>query len=81
MLRRARFFRTPRNKPYLERKTWLGWLSAQIIKEQPSREHIQRNISLADIIYVGGGNTLLMMRLWRRLNLESFASAGEWEEL
>jgi len=41
-----------------------------LIKEQPSKEQIQRKISAADIIYVGGGNTLLMMRLWRRLGVD-----------
>ena len=41
-----------------------------LIKEQPSREQIQRKISSADIIYVGGGNTLLMMRTWRRLGVD-----------
>src|SRR6516164_1830990 len=38
-----------------------------LIKEQPSSEQIEKKISSADIIYVPGGNTLLMMRLWRRL--------------
>jgi dipeptidase E len=41
-----------------------------LIKEQPSREQIRRKISSADIIYVGGGNTLLMMRIWRRLGVD-----------
>jgi dipeptidase E len=40
-----------------------------LIKEKPSREQIRRKISLADIIYVGGGNTLQMMRIWRRLGV------------
>lgn len=47
-----------------------------LIKEQPSREQIQRKISLADIIYVGGGNTLLMMRLWRRLGVDNLLKAA-----
>ena len=41
-----------------------------LIKEQPSNEQIRRKILGADIIYVGGGNTLLMMRLWRRLGVD-----------
>jgi dipeptidase E len=41
-----------------------------LIKEQPSRQQIQRKILSADIVYVGGGNTLLMMRLWRRLGVD-----------
>jgi dipeptidase E len=41
-----------------------------LIKERPSKEQIRRKILWADIIYVGGGNTLLMMRLWRRLGVD-----------
>jgi len=40
-----------------------------LIKEQPSRGQIRRKILAADIIYVGGGNTLRMMRVWRRLGV------------
>jgi dipeptidase E len=41
-----------------------------LIKERPSRAQIRNKILSADIIYVGGGNTLLMMRLWRRLGVD-----------
>jgi dipeptidase E len=41
-----------------------------LIKERPSKEQIRRKILSADIIYVGGGNTLRMMRLWRRLGVD-----------
>ncbi|MGA8212408.1 MAG: peptidase E [Candidatus Sulfotelmatobacter sp.] len=41
-----------------------------LIEEKPSKEQIRRKISWADIIYVGGGNTLSMMRLWRRLGVD-----------
>jgi len=41
-----------------------------LIKGRPSKEQIRRKIFSADIIYVGGGNTLLMMRLWRRLGVD-----------
>lgn len=47
-----------------------------LIKEQPSREQILRKISSADIIYVGGGNTLLMMRIWRRLGVDHLLEAA-----
>jgi dipeptidase E len=40
-----------------------------LIREHPSKEQIRRKILGADIIYVGGGNTLMMMRLWRRLGV------------
>jgi len=43
-----------------------------LIKEQPSTERIRRKILSADIIYVGGGNTLQMMLLWRRLRVDKF---------
>jgi dipeptidase E len=41
-----------------------------LIKERPSKERIRDKILSADIIYVGGGNTLMMMRLWRRLGVD-----------
>ena len=41
-----------------------------LIKERPSRQQIRNKILSADIIYVGGGNTLMMMRLWRRLHVD-----------
>jgi|SRR5271163_4993351 len=41
-----------------------------LIKERPSQEEIRKKITSADIIYVGGGNTLMMMRLWRRLGVD-----------
>ncbi|HEY2461772.1 MAG TPA: peptidase E [Candidatus Acidoferrum sp.] len=47
-----------------------------LVKEQPSREQIRKKIAWADIIYVGGGNTLLMMRLWRRLGVDKLLRAA-----
>jgi dipeptidase E len=41
-----------------------------LIKEQPSKEQIRKKILSADVIYVGGGNTLRMMRVWRRLGID-----------
>lgn len=41
-----------------------------LIKEKLSPEEIEFKILSADIIYVGGGNTLKMMRLWRRLGVD-----------
>lgn len=41
-----------------------------LIKERPSAQHIRGKILGADIVYVGGGNTLLMLRLWRRLGVD-----------
>jgi dipeptidase E len=47
-----------------------------LVRERPSRQQIQRKISGADIIYVGGGNTLFMMRLWRRLGVDRLLEAA-----
>lgn len=35
-----------------------------------SREQIRRTVLSADIVYVGGGNTLHMMRVWRRFGVD-----------
>lgn len=42
----------------------------RLLKDRPSHKDISRKISWAEIIYVGGGNTLMMMRLWRRLGVD-----------
>ena len=47
-----------------------------LINGQLSRKQIQRKILAADIIYVGGGNTLFMMRLWRRLGIDKLFKAA-----
>lgn len=47
-----------------------------LIKERPSKEEIKNKIFNADIIYVGGGNTLKMMRLWRRLGINKLLKAA-----
>jgi dipeptidase E len=41
-----------------------------LITDQPSKDQIKKKIAWPDIIYVGGGNTLMMMRLWRRLGVD-----------
>jgi dipeptidase E len=41
-----------------------------LLREKPSNEQIAKKIRWADVIYVGGGNTLLMMRIWRRLGVD-----------
>jgi dipeptidase E len=57
---------------FLECKTSVLFL----IKEQPSREQIKKMILSADIIYVSGGNTLLMMRIWRRLGVDELLKSA-----
>jgi dipeptidase E len=41
-----------------------------LIKKKMSKKEISDKILDADIIYVGGGNTLMMMRLWRKLGVD-----------
>jgi len=47
-----------------------------LMKQKPPREQIRSKISSADIIYVGGGNTLQMMRIWRRLGVDKLLLAA-----
>ena len=37
----------------------------------PTKRELEQKILSADLIYVGGGNTLKMMRRWRRLGVDS----------
>ncbi|TSC60112.1 MAG: peptidase S51 dipeptidase E [Candidatus Peregrinibacteria bacterium Greene0416_62] len=41
-----------------------------LLKNPPTPTEIKRKVLGADIIYVGGGNTLMMMKLWRRLGVD-----------
>jgi len=41
-----------------------------LIKDPLSAKQIEYKILSADIVYVGGGNTLYMMRVWRRLGVD-----------
>lgn len=42
-----------------------------LLKEKPSRKEIGKKILASDLVYVGGGNTLRMMRAWRRSGVGS----------
>ena len=42
----------------------------RLIHNPPPPERIAALIRSADLIYVGGGNTLMMMKLWRRLGVD-----------
>lgn len=42
-----------------------------LIKEKLSKKEIERKILSADIIYVGGGNTLRMLRIWRKYGVDT----------
>lgn len=41
-----------------------------------TREQIRKKILSADIVYVGGGNTLHMMRVWRRFDVDKLLKAA-----
>lgn len=41
-----------------------------LLREKPSMRFIRKKIEQADIVYVGGGNTLLMMKAWRRRGVD-----------
>ncbi len=41
-----------------------------LVDSPPPYAEIAAKIRRADIVYVGGGNTLMMMRLWRRLGVD-----------
>ncbi len=43
-----------------------------LYRNRPSDKKIQRLILQSDIIYVGGGNTLRMMKLWRKLGVDKY---------
>lgn len=47
-----------------------------LVGGQPSAQHIERQIMISDIVYVGGGNTLMMMRIWRRLGVDRVLTAA-----
>ena len=47
-----------------------------LVGERPTNTEIERKISSADIVYVGGGNTLFMMRVWRRLGVDRMLKAA-----
>ncbi|MCA9460353.1 MAG: Type 1 glutamine amidotransferase-like domain-containing protein, partial [Nanoarchaeota archaeon] len=41
-----------------------------LIKEKPTKKEIENKILNSDAIYIGGGNTLMMMKLWRKLGID-----------
>ena len=49
-----------------------------LLKETPSPKEIKEKILYADIIYIGGGNTLKMMRIWRRLGVDKLLKTA-WQ--
>jgi dipeptidase E len=47
-----------------------------LINGKLSREQIRSKILSADIVYVGGGNTLQMMNVWRRFGVDKLLKAA-----
>jgi dipeptidase E len=43
-----------------------------LIKEKLSKKKIENKILKSDVIYVGGGNTLKMIALWKKLSVDKF---------
>ena len=41
-----------------------------LTKTSPSKEKIKKEIMSADIIYVGGGNTLKMIKIWKKFGVD-----------
>jgi len=41
-----------------------------LIRERPSRKEIEEKLLDCDAVYVGGGNTLKMMRVWRKTGFD-----------
>jgi dipeptidase E len=41
-----------------------------LIKEKPSIAEMKKKLSQADIIYVGGGNTMRMLQIWKKAGLD-----------
>ena len=50
-----------------------------LLDRNPTDDELRSKILSPDIIYVGGGNTLKMMRRWRRLGVDSLIKQA-WEE-
>ncbi len=46
-----------------------------LYRDRPSSKEIAARIKRADIIYVGGGNTMRMMKLWRKLGVDKLLIA------
>jgi dipeptidase E len=46
------------------------------MEQRPSKASIETKVLSADIIYVGGGNTLQMMRIWRRLGVDTLLTSA-----
>lgn len=47
-----------------------------LYNSKPTWQEIQEKLAWCDLVYVGGGNTLKMMMLWRRLGVDKLLAAA-----
>ncbi|MFA5791512.1 MAG: Type 1 glutamine amidotransferase-like domain-containing protein [Candidatus Paceibacterota bacterium] len=57
-------------KKYFAKKLGCKTDVLYLIKEKPNKKEIEKKVFNSDIIYVGGGNTLKMMKAWRKTGLD-----------
>ncbi|MEK6886693.1 MAG: peptidase E [Nanoarchaeota archaeon] len=50
-----------------------------LVREHPSRETIRQKIFSADLIYVGGGNTVKMLKIWKRHGVDKLLKRAQEE--
>lgn len=57
---------------YQARMTELGCSAERLflLTDRPTRAETEHLIAAADMVFVGGGNTLRMMRMWRRFGVD-----------
>lgn len=56
-------------------KTDVLWL----IKEKPSHKEIEQKVMSSDIVYVGGGNTQKMLRIWKSCGVDKILKKA-WDK-
>ncbi len=49
-----------------------------LVSEQPNLAQIEEKIDKADVIYVGGGNTLKMIKIWKKYGVDKLLKKA-WE--
>ncbi len=50
----------------------------RLVSERPDQVEIAQKVALADLVYVGGGSTLNLMRIWRKTGLDKMLRTA-WE--
>ena len=52
-----------------------------LLDDHPPLKQIEESILSSDLIYVGGGNTLKMMRRWRKLGIDQMLKAAHTRDI